>query len=525
MNKLFSFLKNNLTIFILFLVWLPITFFNTKIYWMLVDDGWDVIFSRTLFEKLSSLNLTGFVSQLMESGGRFRPVYWTYHMWVWLIGGNSYQFQHFVHMLVIGLTVLFVYLIIKELTKSKSISLFAALFYLLTPLNTENIFRLGPQEPLLAMFLGILFYLAIKNRKIFLPCLVLVLAIFTKETSVALLPVLLFYYIYSKKGRLIKNKKQSFYLWTTVCVSSLALILITFLRRGGYSSNYNFDIIMWMDTLLIYIKELSNNTLYIFPLFFIIYLIRNGIGLFKKQKIIATKLDLFEFLFFVGFLCFLFIQIPWKYALTRYLMPTIFFLTVFSFVEIYQNLKLIYKFKIVSNRTGMFTFLAILLGFYVFSIWGVDVVFKEMSGISTYDVFKKMASYPRNTVLLMNMKRGESTIELVDEIQIHLSEFWNRGDIKSQYLDLQNLPKNNYVIVDSDQFPRAYSQEELNSLYKNKYTSINKTSRRPVITTSLEIIKQTLKKLANLVIYKKEFTTEGIYTYYYNYNNWSFYNE
>jgi len=525
MNKLFSFLKNNLTIFILFLVWLPITFFNTKIYWMLVDDGWDVIFSRTLFEKLSSLNLTGFVSQLLESGGRFRPVYWMYHMGVWLVGGNSYQFQHFAHMVVIGITILFIYLIIKELTNSKLTSLFAALFYLLIPLNTENIFRLGPQEPLLAMFLGILFYLVIKNRKIFLPCLILVLAIFTKETSVALLPVLFFYYIYLKRNKLIKNKKQSFYLWITVCISSLTLILITFLRRSGYSSNYNFDILMWMDTLLIYIKELSNNTLYIFPLFFIVYLVRNGIGLFKKQKIIATKLDLFEFLFFVGFLCFLFIQIPWKYALTRYLMPTIFFLTVFSFVEIYQNLKLAYKLKIVSNRTGMFTFLAILLGFYVFSIWGMDVVFKEMSSISTYDVFKKMASYPRNTVLLMNMRQGESTIELVDEIQIHLSEFWDRGDIKSKYLDLQDLPKDKYVIVDSNQFPRGYPQEELNLLFENKFTSINKTSSRLVTTTPLGLITQTTKKLLNLLIHNKKFTSDGIYTYYHDYNNWYFYNE
>jgi hypothetical protein len=162
---------------------------------------------------------------------------------------------------------------------------------------------------------------------------------------------------------------------------------------------------------------------------------------------------------------------------------------------------------------------------YASSLWGLDVVSKEMSFISNYDAFKRMASYSKDTILLMNMKQGDATIELVGETHTHLSEFWGREDIKTEYLNLQNLPKQNYVIVSSSQFPRGYPEEELRSLFKNKFTSIEKTSRKLIVTTPLELIKQTTKKLFNLIVYKKKFTTEGIYTYYYNYNNWYFYHE
>jgi hypothetical protein len=492
---------------------------------MLVDDGWDVVFSRTLFEKLSVFNFIGFGSQLLENGGRFRPVYWLYHTAVWFIGRNSYQFHHLAHMLVIGVSMLFIYLIVKELTNSKWASFFAALFYLLVPLNTENVFRLGPQEPLLAMFLGILFYLLIKNEKILLSCIIVFFAIFTKETSVALLPVLLIYFIYSRKGGFVKNKNQGYYLWITICVASILLVLITFLRRGGYSTYYYLDFPMVVGNLIVYFKELTNNTFLVFPVIPAIYLIRIGARLIGKRKVFNLKLDLFQLLFFAGFLCFIVLQLPWRYSLSRYLMPAGLFLILFSFIEINEDIKLLGNINFVKIHKRIFTLALSSLVFYVFLIWGLDFVFKATSGISYLEAFARMASYPKDTILLMNMQKGDSTIELVVETQIHLSEFWNRGDIMVEYLDLQQLPKGKYVIVDSNQFPRAYSQDSLNLMFKNMSNSIEKTSMRVVLTTPLGLIKQSAKKLFGLLVYKKELLPDGIYTYYYNYNNWYFFNE
>jgi hypothetical protein len=186
---------------------------------------------------------------------------------------------------------------------------------------------------------------------------------------------------------------------------------------------------------------------------------------------------------------------------------------------------LLSKIRLINNNKRiLIPFVAVIFA-YICLLWGFQLVFNEMSSVSYYGAFRKMASYPENTVLFMNMKKSEGTVELVYETQIQLSEFWNRNDLKVSYLDLQNLPQSSYLIVDSDQFPRAYTLDELNSVFKNKPTIIKNVTRGLVITTPLELIKQSVKKLANLLINKKQFTSDGLYTYYYNFNNWYFYYE
>jgi len=401
----------------------------------------------------------------------------------------------------------------------------ASLFFLLTPLNTENILRLGPQEPLLTMLLAILIYLIAKNKNIILSCVVLILFTFSKETTVAFLPAIFFYYFVSRKSRLVKNKKQGFYLLVIATIASLTLILLAYLRRGGYSSNYYFDIGMFMINLTSFLKVICKDTLYTFPIFTIIYLLRNIINLFKKKKLFNSEADIFQFVLFASFILFLTIQLPWKYALSRYLMPAVFSLIAFSFIEIYRDTKLLLNLSVFSKHKRLYEAMAISVGVYVFLIWGFETILIEKATISYYKPFKKMSSLPRNTVLLINMKERESTIEFVTETRIHLSEFWGRDDIKVEYLDFNNLPVDDYVVVDSDQFQRAYSQEELNLKFYEEYTSIDDTSKRLIITTPIELIKQTVKKLFGLFLYKQKITGDGIFTYYYSHNNWYFYHE
>lgn len=526
MKKFIIFLKNNFPFVIIFLCWVPVTYLNAKIYWMLVDDGISVIFSRTIFEKIIRFNLTGVLSQLLEGGGRLRPTYWLYQMLVWIIGKNSFQIWHLAHMLVIGATVIFIYLIVKELTKSKSISLFASLFYLLTPLNTENILRIGPQEPLLAMLLGFLFYLlVVRKKKNIWPCIIAVLAVFSKETSIAILPVIFLYYLFVRKNKLFKNETSAFNIFATTAVSSIILITITFLTRSGYSTNYYFNLQMMIGNLVVYIKEFTKGTLYIFPITLATYIIRNAINLIRRKNIFNTKLTIFQFLFFVSFLSFILIQLPWKYALVRYLMPAAFFVIIFMFIEIYININTLCNLKNLTNYKKFAYTIFVLAGVYISLVWSAEIIFKESSNVSYEQIFDKIASYPRNTTILMNMPDNGGTIELVYETKLQLSEFWGRPDLKVEYLDLDKLPKDNFVIVDSDQLPRRYAPSDLNKIYKDGYSSIKGTKKGLVLTTPLELIKQSLKKIINLVIHKSKLNSEGLYTYYYNYNNWYFYDK
>ena len=247
--------------------------------------------------------------------------------------------------------------------------------------------------------------------------------------------------------------------------------------------------------------------------------------MFKKEVLLKTKIDLFEFIFFTAFLCFLIIQLPWAYALTRYLMPAIAFLTLFMFLEIYQDVQFMSGFKFIDKHKKIVASLFLIMVFYTFSLWGIDVVLKEISSISYENVFQEMSKVPKNTTILMNMKEGESTMELVYETQIILNEFWYRQDIKSEYLDIDKLPEGNCIIIDSSQFPRKYFQEELVKEFGTYYFLSEKSSDRLVLTTPLELIKQSIKKFISVVFHREKFNSDGLYTYYHSSSNWYFFNE
>ncbi|NMD01319.1 MAG: hypothetical protein GYA62_16580 [Bacteroidales bacterium] len=136
-----------------------------------------------------------------------------------------------------------------------------------------------------------------------------------------------------------------------------------------------------------------------------------------------------------------------------------------------------------------------------------------------------MSEVPNGTTILMNMKEEESTIELVYETQIILNEFWKRPDLRSGYLDLKNLPKGRYVVIDSPQFPRKYSKNELINIFGKEYYVIEKSSNRLILNTPLEITKKLTKKIFKYFVYKERIDSDGLYTYYYNYSDWYFFNE
>jgi hypothetical protein len=165
------------------------------------------------------------------------------------------------------------------------------------------------------------------------------------------------------------------------------------------------------------------------------------------------------------------------------------------------------------------------MGVFTSVIWGIEVVSREIANVSYYRAFREMSNLPKNTVILANMPEGENTMEYQYEIQIHLSEFWKRNDLKVKYLDLKNLPKDSYVVIDSDQLPRRYQMVELTHQFGNPKTALIDSSKNIIITTPFQFIKLCAEKIIKLLLYKKQFDPGGIYTYSYNHNNWYFFHE
>lgn len=508
-----KFLKRNWPLIILFLVLAIITIFNIKIYWALVDDGWEVIFAKNLFIKLTTLNIAGFFSSLSEGDGRIRIVFWLYRIILWIVGGTNPQIYHLANMLVIGATMLFIFLIIKKISKSNLLSFLGAIFYLLVPTNTENIIRIGTAEPLLVLLLSIFFYLVLEKKKILLPCVVLFLAILSKETVVfAILPVLFAYYFLSNKN------KQSFILWLCVSISAVLMVLVSLLQRHGYSTNYVFDLPMFTNNFLIYAKDITKNTLLILPISFITFYYSLFSKLFKSKKIKLSETDKLEIIFSLGFVSFLAVQLPWKFAVSRYLMPEVFFAIIFLSLEIKRIYINLFKSDFFKKKRWFLPTLATIT-FIFFLSWGYRLVVTEKSVISNYPVFEKMSKLPKNTTILLTITAGG---EYEEEIRTQLHEFWGRGDLDVGVLNLNQLPKNNYIVISSDSWTEKYEESELKAVAKNKEEYKSEETQLMFVTPD-ELLRCGAKAIVPILISRKQTETCNLYFYNKVQNNWYFY--
>jgi len=136
-------IKQYWQVVLLFSIWLLISVFNTKIYWMLIDDGYNIWFVRNLFLQIKNFNITSISDMLLESTGRFRPIYWFYHMIVWLIGKNNFVVHRIGHVMIFGFILFFIYSILTKITKSKNIAFIGSSLFLIIPVNFENWARIG----------------------------------------------------------------------------------------------------------------------------------------------------------------------------------------------------------------------------------------------------------------------------------------------------------------------------------------------------------------------------------------------
>ena len=131
-------------------------------------------------------------------------------------------------------------------------------------------------------------------------------------------------------------------------------------------------------------------------------------------------------------------------------------------------------------------------------------------------------SVPKDGVVLYNFLKGDSTQELIVGTDMHLDLFYNRSDIRVSYLDLKSLSNNQYVIVGTPMIREQYPKELIEKSIKNykKEESIVYEKKFLIVTTPFNLIKQTIKKVMQFVVYRKPITSDGIYTYYISRDYW-----
>ncbi len=495
-----------------------------KIEFWWVDDGWDIFISQKILNSVAHFNLDWINIIFNESGGRFRAGYWIYQSLEYFIGGNNPALHFFVHYLVILGAALLIFGIVFRLTKSGLLGFFSSIFYILTPLNTENLFRLGPQEPLLGLFLAGSMYYLLKN-KIYLSILFLLFAILTKENGFVLWIPVLFYYSAKRIVLKIRDKSlEKYTLWGLIF--TIPVILNTLLRRGGYSGFYSFEIDKITSHFMSYISLINEALSPLLAIFVTTFLFRSFV-IFRNGKYRKYRQDLlYEAMFLILFLALVVVQSPWAFVLNRYVMPATVGLVIFMAMEV-SGIK---NYLVEINKNKILPWLIAIFAVYIVSfLWmnGTHVFLSgELSAHQTsfvQSLYESLAKeVPQGGIVLLNFHEGDSTKELVVETAMHLDLLYQRSDIKVDYLNLDNLPKTNYMIVGTPQVVEQYTQKQIEKSvrYGQKDESLAKKDRYLVLTTPMNLFKQIVKKTYQLFVHQTPFTSDGIYTYYISQDYW-----
>lgn len=482
--------------------------------WMIVDDGVSILNANMISSYLSNLDFQGLLNLFIEKeSGRFRPGYWIFYWLSTLVVGGSSVGHHFIHFFIITLTVYFLFLIINTLTLSKTTALVGSLLFLLSSLNVENWYRLGPQEPLMTFCIAIstLYFiqLGIKKKKviydskyILLVVLPIIFGFFIKETFVAFFPFALYLFIgyffvnWDKSEKVsIYNKKNfhlpaiSHFLGINIALLLLAILLYVFVKsQGHYSSYYSFSILTSIGNAQSYVQSIISSLGILFWVLSSSFLF----GVFRafRQQKFTPQLYL-QIAFLVGGISFLAIQLPWSFVMSRYLEPVIFFLVVFWSFEIARFLKYFSQFSKINvdlrilNIDTMFavkmsSVLAGLVCLYFFllvysnSLQNFNYVVDAIVGTRNISKTLQLAAMniTDNNKVYMNLKKGDATIELVFESGLHLNLFYNKPNLKVEYLDknsVANLKQGDVIITAIASSPYyAYREEEIKSFAKIK---------------------------------------------------------
>lgn len=458
----------------------------------LVDDGQVLMQSSSYLEDcLSQFRCLKFVDQTFEFGtSRFRPSYWLINNILYETFGNNPQLHHAFRIYAVGyLTVFLLALILLDLNVGGLLIVTGVFLFTSNFSFSENIIRLGTNEPYQVLFLALfsLFYLKYRKKRLrsysitFFLTALLVWTIFIKENNIAILPAIFLVEYFVSKNNIKK----------VIAFVGIPLLLFVFGVAVSrvipstispdipiYTSNYITNPLIIIKNAVSNMRLLLNSmspilkiTLLLPPLFIFIQRTRN---IFKNEKI-------YFWLLFSGF--FTLLLFPWRYVLDRYQLVSIFGLTVVSTFLIDAAIKTAReKIFFRLNPILLYTFT-----FQIFSFWVIMSLFirgfsvnlaKTINYQNWFTDFtsfeaeqvKKIARYNENKVYI-NGVNNINNWELLYELPIHLKFIYslepnvellssplNEGDYLfsrtsfDSVVEINDLSGVGYELVDSNSY-------------------------------------------------------------------------
>lgn len=520
--------KNALDIGVVLLILISFLIYLTasKINFHWIDDGWMLEVSQRMLTSLNTLNLYELKNILVEGNiGRFRPVFWLWKSITFSFAGYSAHLHYlFRHLLFLGIAIL-IYKTVCYYTKDKISSFFAGSLFLLSPLNTENLFRLGPQEPLLGFLIMLSLFVTLVYKKPLLGVFFYALALLSKETSIAFVAALTVYYMidyYVNK----KGNKEIYVLLKYTFFLSILMLTFTQLIRSGYSTNYEFSILDSAMRFGVYFN-ISKVQIPLLTIMMATFIMRWVCRITQQNKN-ATSIDVIEILFAGLFVFYLAIQSPWIWVMERYMLPAVIGAVVFIGIE-FSNVK-----KIIYDKYPVITiFILMILGLSY-----ANYIYKNIIEITNYgrkvshstnnvqSLFKHLAE---NSIyyekVYYNLKKSDATQEHVKESIRQIKNNYDRPNIDIKYLeDYSDINDKSLIVDGSGLIPKYYEKDALSDLLigYEKVSIVNEGSTL-VILEPIDLFKQLGRKgylyiFNNEPIYPTDFYANFIFE-----NGWDIY--
>lgn len=409
-----------------------------------VDDG-QVLFQNSAFFRkcIYHFDCSKFIDQTFEFGtNRIRPSYWLINNFLQEAFRYRPQLHHAFRIYVVGyFVVILLARILLNLNVSKLMIIIGVFLFASNFSFTENIIRLGTNEPYQVLFLALFSLYYLKNREIrtrsnmiFL-IVFLVWTIFVKENNIAVLPAVFLVDYFSLKKN---TKKASLLVGIPFTLFFIGLILSKYTQSSIslnipiYTSNYTVNALAILKNAVANISLLLNSmspflklTLLLSPL-----LIINK----EARKLLRNERFYYWLIFSVTFTALLF---PWKYVLERYQLVSIFGLTIISIFlidvalriakeKIFIRLKPIPQYKLIFNVLTFWIIMNIFFRGFSLNLAKTINYQNWFAGFTSFEAeqVKEIAKYDQETVYI-NGVNNINNWEFLYEIPIHLKFLYN----------------------------------------------------------------------------------------------------
>lgn len=518
-------IKKNLDLLILTVLSLGIGAEFPFVYWATVDDGVMIQMAQRMNAGLGNIFRTGILLWIKDPAlGRFRPMYWIFDWVIYNLFGISHFWHGLIHILILTSIVFIAYSVTKMITKSRLSAFLAGTFFLVNTINQENWYRLGPQETTMLFFLAssFLFFCIYLNKVIgsdkidknvvlfewstlnkikniipvkqdfqslfkfnikkydlfFLLAIVFVIpGYFSKETSIAfiVLPILIYLWVglLVERGKsAIRSRALLFLLVNIILTVTVFYFIKRYSNSASYAANYVFNMEIVKNTLRTYLWSIwiSFEPVVIFSI--LTTIVELFIFLAPKRRRVIDLNNLWLLATIILAITFFIVQLPWNFAIDRYLLIVMFFLSIFfgiQFAKVIKILLISTKKDLIREIRLKFIAYICLIGTWI--LVGAVVIY-NLAMMITYAnvVVQNSNNFNKPLMIYLANNLGKdgvvyfdtpvgSALEMREETELHLRLFFNRKDVGVEYFQSSRSAelKSGDILVRSNQFVQVSS--------------------------------------------------------------------